>query len=200
MVDPADGRVIRSADRSEVHAGGLWHQVFHCLIVRPAAGTVLLQQRAATKSSFPGLLDLSATGHLRAGEEPVAGVRELAEELGVDIDPGRLVPLGTRLLADNGGEGANRERMHVYLLPDDRPAAAYRPDPAEVAAVVEVGARDLLDCWAGAAAAARRIDVDGGDEPLEVTVDQLVPAVDGYWTVLLVMTLRYLAGHRPLAI
>jgi isopentenyldiphosphate isomerase len=209
IVDPADGHRLDTLPRDIVHQDGHWHQVFHCLIVRPSASTVILQERAAGKSSFPGLLDLSATGHLAAGETPIDGLRELSEELGVTIAHDRLVPLGARLLADRGGAGANRERMHVYLFPDDRPPAAYRPDPSEVSALVEVGADDLLSCLAGggAAPAGRIVHPGTGSAatpvtvtPVMVAVADLVPAVDGYWTVLLIMVQRYLAGRRPLAI
>jgi isopentenyldiphosphate isomerase len=201
VVEP-DGTWIGRRSRAEVHAQGLWHQVFHCLIVRPdePAGVVLQQRHHGTRS-FPGKLDLSATGHLSAGEAPAQGVRELTEELGVEIDPDRLVPLGVRLLADDSGEGRNRERVHVFLVADDRPLDAYRPDPGDVAAVVEVTVDDLVDLAAGTRSVpARRFTVDAGIVPATVAPEDLVPAVDGYWTVLAVMAQRFAAGEGPLAI
>ena len=47
--------------------------------------------------------------------------REIAEELGIDVDRALLVPLGARLLAADHGDIRNRELMHVFLLADDRP-------------------------------------------------------------------------------
>lgn len=202
VIDPATGAAIGQADRSEVHRQGKWHHVFHCLIVRPGHGTVILQERAPTKASFAGKLDLSATGHLETGESPIEGLREVREELGIDIAAERLVPLGTRLLADNGGEASNRERMHVFLCDDDRPLDRYRPDTDEVSALVEVDAVDLLACFADTSlvVGTTRWVPDTPPQPHSLTVDDLVPAVDGYWIVLLVMTLRHLRGEGPLAI
>lgn len=198
-----DGTWLGRRRRDEVHAEGLWHQVFHCLIVRSGPEpTVVLQQRSVRVRSFPGKLDLSATGHLSAGERPVDGIRELAEELGVDVDPAQLVPLGARLLADDDGEGRNRERVHTFLLLDDRPLEEFRPDPSDVDAVVEVAIPDLLAILADpeAVAPARRWRPGHRATATTVTVADLVPAIDGYWTVLAVMAQRLARGERPVAI
>ena len=208
------GRFVRSADRREVHDGGHWHQVFHCLVVRSGMpARVVLQRRHRSKAAFPGLLDLSATGHLEAGEAPEHGVRELNEELGIDASADDLTPVGVRLLADDGGEGRNRERVHLYFMTDDRPLEQYAPEPTEVESLVEVGVEELLALIADAGATVRpRSATDGiriaamewrrGRPSAATTLgaDDLIKATDGYWTVLLVMAERYAAGHGPVAI
>ena len=144
VVDP-NGEPIARLSRSRVHSGGHWHQVFHCLVVRSdLPARVLLQRRKRSSRAFPGMLDLSVTGHLLAGERPVDGVRELREEMGLTIDSTRLVYLGRRLLADDHGEGRNREIAHVYLLTDDTPLEQLRLDADEVAGFVEVAVFDVL--------------------------------------------------------
>jgi len=204
VVSPT-GTPLGTATREEIHRDGLWHPVFHCLVVRPGPpARVVLQRRARTKATFPGRLDLSATGHLRAGERPVDGVRELEEELGLGDAAGRLEPVGIRLLADDGGEGRNRERVHLFFLADDRPLDAFRPEVAEVAAVVEIEVDPLLDVLSGAAATVKAVewspDRARGPEPVDVTVDDLVDPIDGYWSVVLVMAGRFALGRRPLGI
>ena len=144
VVSPASGAVLDTRPRDEVHAHGLWHQVFHCLVLRPSARSVILQRRGAHKVAFPLQLDLSVTGHLATGEGPGDSVREIEEELGVTIDPRELIPLGTRLLADDNGEGANREMVHLCFVLDDRPLTAYRPALGEVDGLVEIEAYDLI--------------------------------------------------------
>ncbi len=214
----ATGAPLGRAGREEVHRRGLWHEVFHCLVVRPdPPARVVLQRRRRAARAFPGQLDLTVTGHLAAGEQPLDGRREISEELGIEVRPEQLVPLGVRLLADDAGEGRNRERAHAYLLPDDRPLTAYPLDPSEVEGLVELTVADLLRLLAGAAAAAdgpvaggdaavtvpcREISAAPGSVPVETTCrpDDLVLPLDGYWTVVAVMAERLVAGHRPLAV
>jgi 8-oxo-dGTP pyrophosphatase MutT (NUDIX family) len=202
VIEP-DGTWVGRRTRRQVHAEGLWHQVFHCLIVRSAEpARVVLQQRHRHLRSFGGKLDLSATGHLSAGEDPLDGIREVAEELGIDIDPARLVPLGARLLVDDSGEGRNRERVHAYLLADDRPLVDFAPDPGAVEALVEVEVADLLAIVGDPGTVVRGTRWAPGSDPVEVRVAaaDLVPAVDGYWVVLAVMADRFARGLRPVAI
>lgn len=67
----------------DVHAQTLMHRSVVVLVYN-AQGKVYLQRRSASKSRFPGRWDLSATGHVTAGEAVEdAATRELAEELGI---------------------------------------------------------------------------------------------------------------------
>ena len=198
MVSPATGEVCATEDRAVVHAEGLWHQVFHCLILRPSARSVVLQRRAFTKAAFPGLLDLSATGHLEAGESPLDGLREFEEELGASLDAELLIPLGTRLLADDNGEGKNRERDHVFFVLDNRPLTDYRPPAHEVADLVEIEVTDFLAILGDPNLTVEAHSTRAESEP--ITRHDLVEGADGYWTVLAVMAQRALAGETLLAI
>ncbi|WNQ12825.1 NUDIX domain-containing protein [Paenibacillus aurantius] len=46
---------------------------------------LLLQRRHPGKDTYPGLFDITAAGHLEAGENVSDGIRELKEELGTDL-------------------------------------------------------------------------------------------------------------------
>ena len=53
---------------------------------------VLLQKRAVTKKTWPGFFDISAAGHVDAGETPVqSAVREAYEEIGLEVNPENLL-------------------------------------------------------------------------------------------------------------
>ncbi len=215
MVDPHEptelldivtptGTHVGTGDRDSVHSNGDWHQVFHCLVIRSGLpATIVLQRRHRSKAAFPGLLDLSATGHLTAGEEPIDGVRELNEELGLSADGQDLVPVGVRLLADDDGEGRNRERVHLYFLSDDRALERFAPDPDEVESLVEIGAADVLSLIDQAGATSvPATEWTPGQAPFATTVSaaDLVAPIDGYWTVTLIMAERFATGQGPLAI
>ncbi len=200
----ATGRPIEELPRSAVHSQGHWHQVFHCLVVRSGApARLVLQRRSAAKSKFANCLDLTATGHLHAGESPRDGIRELREELGIDPGEHALRYVGRRLLADDGGEGLNRELVHVYFLKDDRPLSSFDPHKPEVSGLVEVAAGDLLELLGGKLAEIRATECRTGSTevtPTTISATDLVPAIDGYWTVLAVMAERYVSGARPIGI
>lgn len=197
------GEPIATLSRSKVHSGGHWHQVFHCLVARSGLpARVMLQRRKRSARAFPGMLDLSVTGHLLTGERPLDGVRELHEEMGLTIDSARLVSLGRRLLADDHGEGSNREIAHAYLLTDDTPLDQLRLDSNEVAGYVEVALLDVLVMLDDPTIEISAVEVDaaGRVRPVRCTGAELVPAIDGYWVVLAIMVERHLAGQHPLGI
>ena len=201
------GRYVRTAPRDEVHERGEWHRVFHCQIVtlRDGVPTAVLQQRSRSKAAFAGLIDISAAGHLAAGETPLEGVRELEEELGVSPASADLVPLGVRRLADDSGEGTlNCELTSVYLLRDDRPLTDYVLARDEVDAVLDVPIADLLALFEGGPpisvqGVSSAGHPDAREMAIEVTLDNLVPSAE-YWVVLMVMAQRFLAGEGPLAV
>jgi isopentenyldiphosphate isomerase len=200
----ATGRRIGVAGRDAVHRDGAWHQVVHCLVVRSAApARVVLQVRSFESSTYPGRLDLSATGHVQAGEAPVDGMlREIEEELGISVNADALVPLGRRLLADDRGPVRNREIMHVFLLADDRPLAEFHLDAEHAGGLVEIDVADLLRVLADPTASvdAASMELDGSPVTRRVGWDDLVPPLDGYWAVVSVMAQRFVAGESPLAI
>lgn len=76
---------------------------------------VLLQKRAMTKVSKPGMYHISAGGHVNVGETPVkAAARETFEEMGVIIDIDKLYYVGSmRLVKINPNSIVN---VYLYQL------------------------------------------------------------------------------------
>jgi len=138
------------ADRSIIHAQGLWHRTVH-VWMRNALGELLLQKRASTKDTHPNLWDISSAGHLSAGDSSIQGaVREAMEELGLSIDPSKLHLLFTlkQHWESPGKTIIENEIKDVYLyeLPIDMNTITV--DPAEVSDVrflpIEELKRDLV--------------------------------------------------------
>lgn len=71
--------------RKEVHKQGLWHKIIVVAII-DENNQILMQQRSFTKETCPGKWDISAAGHVSAGQSSVeAAVREVNEEVGIEI-------------------------------------------------------------------------------------------------------------------
>jgi isopentenyldiphosphate isomerase len=132
--------VVRRATRREVHGTGLWHRAVHVLVF-DAGGRVLLQKRSMLKDTSAGLWDSSCSGHLDAGEDyDAAAVRELGEEIGVQVGSG---PGPVRWFRLEACEATGWEFVWVYHLRHEGPIAI---DPLEIqyaewVAPVEVTAR-----------------------------------------------------------
>lgn len=85
-------------ERGVVHREGSPHGTAHIWVVRENAESgydVLLQKRSSRKDSYPGCYDISAAGHVSAGDENLdTAVRELYEELGIAAAPEDLQLVG----------------------------------------------------------------------------------------------------------
>jgi len=191
-------RWIGTADRREVHAKGLWHRTVHCWLVRKADGNgidapiakVLFQQRSAGKDTNPGRFDITAAGHLAAGETPEAVVRELEEELGVVVEFGRLSELGVvreRLSGVVGGVAYHdNEVSRVFGLATETELAGFRLQEEEVAGLYEADAEELIALFEGRAERIRAEGVALRDGRLqaseaEIACSSFVPRDSGYY-------------------
>ncbi len=139
VVSPDGLPTGRTCTRGEAHALGLWHRTAHVWIAsRKGDGfLLLLQKRSMRKESWPGLWDISAAGHVPAGEEPLSGaLREAEEELGISAKASDLDFLGiVRTVRDPHPRGRlfrDREAAFVYLLRVTGPLAPLRLQAEEV--------------------------------------------------------------------
>jgi isopentenyldiphosphate isomerase len=103
--------------RSEIHHQGLWHRTVHLWILSDP-DTVLLQKRSHHKDSNPGLWDISAAGHVDKGESCLqALIREVREELRLEINPSELVLIGEIQKRSEYSKGfIDNEFQSIFIL------------------------------------------------------------------------------------
>lgn len=184
--------------KSEAHRLGLWHRCFHCWISgSDARGPYLLvQRRAAAKDTWPGRLDVTAAGHLAAGENPLDGRRELEEELGLRPEPEALIPLGTRRIEQPIPDGCDREFHEVFLLIDSTPPQELKLQDEEVASVVRISLEDA-EALDGDVPVPAEEYANGEPAGLRVRLADFVPNDDGYLRRVAGEVRRIVAGKRP---
>jgi isopentenyl-diphosphate delta-isomerase len=120
---------------AEARRQTLRHRVV-LVMLHDTEGRIYLQKRGATKHLYPGRWDLSATGHVRAGEaREDAAQRELREELGITAV--RLVRRAEVPASEETGFA------HITLFAAGPTAETPRPNPDEVADGMFVDADEL---------------------------------------------------------
>lgn len=128
--------------KNEIHRDGDWHRAAHIWIIA-SDGRILLQRRSPRKENNPNLWDVSAAGHLSAGESAVeAAVRETYEELGLRIEARELKLVATlkESCVLNNGTYHDNEFHEIFVVRQDVDIASLRLDPEEVAEVKWVNA------------------------------------------------------------
>ena len=184
--------------KSEAHRLGLWHRCFHCWICGsdPGGAYLLLQRRAATKDTWPNYLDVTAAGHLAAGEETLDGLREVEEELGLRIAPERLVPLGTRRIEQEISGGCDRELHEIFLVFDSTPPGNLRLQEEEVDAVFRLDLDDVQALYETGSAPAREYAKDR-TSATRIHLAEFVPKEEGYLRRVATAARRHLSGVPP---
>ena len=187
--------------RRRVHQLGLWHRTISCWIVRAGGGrhpSLVLQERHPDQDAWPGRLDTTSAGHLVLGEtDPL---REIEEELGVRPDPAELTFLGVRRYDGVSAPGQiDRELQETYLWINDLPLDAYRLQPDEVTALVEIALPVVRELWLieSAPAEAIRRPSKGRAKSVRVTLEAFVPETDRASLKVANAAQTILEGRRP---
>lgn len=144
----ADGAPTgKVALKDEAHQNGWYHNTIH-LWLYTKHGEILLQQRSHKKSIFPLLWDVSAAGHIDAGESiEAAAIRETHEELGLNLKPNQLTKIGIHkhMSLYNDGTIKDYEFHHVFLAKLTQDISTLIPQPEEVEAIKLVTIKSFLE-------------------------------------------------------
>jgi len=100
----------------EIHSEGHLHNTAHIWFYT-SDGRILLQQRAASKSIYPLLWDVSVAGHIDSGETPEqAAVRETKEEIGIDVSEEKLTKIGVFECFQSYSNGIKDNEFHNTFI------------------------------------------------------------------------------------
>lgn len=135
------------ASKKEAHEKGLWHRAAHVWFVNDN-NEILIQKRALHIESHPGEYDISAAGHLSAGDSPTSGaLREVEEELGIKIKPNELIKIGE--ISQQGiqqeGRYINKEWNDIYVVKKDIPIKEFVIQEEEVELVKYIPLKEFKD-------------------------------------------------------
>lgn len=147
VLDDAGEKAETIKDYYTVHKSGLWHRTVHVWLLNPE-NELLLQKRSANRRTYPGYWDISAAGHVSAGQKSLeAAVRETQEELGI-ILPEECFEYLFTIKEDevlNHGAYLNKEFQDVYLVRVESNNMKITLSPEEVEDVRWVKLDELKD-------------------------------------------------------
>jgi len=138
--------------REKIHKLGLWHETFQCWFLTKQEGIdyVYLQLRSDLKKDYPALLDITAAGHLLAHETVFDGIREVKEELGIDVLLEELYSLGVMIYSVTTDELVDNELAHVFLYNCTLEWEQFTLQAEEVSGIVRVELAQFVRLWQGA--------------------------------------------------
>lgn len=168
-----DYKYVREETRETVHREGLWHETFHCWLVD---GTnVFIQKRSATKKDFPSLYDITAAGHLLADEDIMDGIREVEEELGLQVDPSKLKRMGAVRDVIRLPGFIDKEFTNVFLYQSTFETSDFTLQQEEVESIHAISIEELQRLFVG------EVDEIQGENESTLTLSDFVPHETTYF-------------------
>lgn len=124
VLDEEGNLTGKKEDKDIIHEKGLWHREV-CVLIRYRKGEYLIQKRAATKKQAPNKWGMTA-GHVDAGEDfEEAMIREIREELGIEVALEELTPLATFKEAFENETTTNNNYTKYYFYETNRKIEDY---------------------------------------------------------------------------
>ena len=125
----------RIESRDDCHKYGFWHKAVAMFMIN-SKGQVLLQKRSANKKLWPNMWDMTAGGHVLAGEFGFeAIIREIKEELGIDIGKNDITFIGSAISTKIKNDIINKHFNEYYIINKDLDETTLKLQTEEVSDV-----------------------------------------------------------------
>lgn len=183
---------IGITSRDIVHKKGYWHETFHCWLLEKEndINYIYIQLRSDVKKDYPSLFDITAAGHILANETIHNGIREVREELGLDISPKDLEYLGIIDDCMISESLIDKEFGHVYMYRLNEKTTKFCLQKEEVSGIVRTKFTNFYDFCVGdtneLSVEGFMIDYLGNEVAIakNVTKKEFVPHQDSYFITL----------------
>ncbi|MCE4956823.1 NUDIX hydrolase [Macrococcoides caseolyticum] len=168
--------------REDVHINEEWHETFQCIFV--CDDYVILQQRSQFVADYKGLLDVTLGGHIKSNETMADGVREVKEELGIDLqfEDLKLLCVIPEILNNDGK--LDKEFINVFrydILIDKLNQISFEDEEVEALVKVHINDFNAL-CW-GQKELVIGYHVFSNDK-VSITIKDFLPYSVGYFKIL----------------
>jgi len=130
--------------RGEVHRDGDWHKAVRIWVINDD-GELIMQKRSSKRESNPNMWIETTSGHIDAGDTSInAAVRELKEEIGLDVQEEELEYLFTvKESSIHNGNFIDNEFVDIYLLNKDVDISILVLQEEEVSGIRKIQYKEL---------------------------------------------------------
>ena len=145
ILDTDGKKTGESKSYDDAHHSGFIHRTVHVWFLS-SKNELLLQKRSANKRAYPNHWDISAAGHISAGQTSLeAAKRETQEELGLTLSDSIFDYLSSveEHIVLNNGTYVNNELQDVYLVHSDVVLSELKLPADEVSEVRWIGIEEF---------------------------------------------------------
>jgi len=184
------GEKIGMASRKLANKIGIWHlcsQVFVFVRQPDGAYSIIFQRRSTKKSVSPGVLDISASGHVVTGSNAKdTALQELREELGVAVSEDDLIHVGRRIDMYEAPGVLSRIFADVFVVALQELPKGFTYERSELDEIVLVPAKSLIVLFGEGGSTecvAYRITGEGQltSESIIVKPNEFLPRIDNLY-------------------
>lgn len=131
--------------REKCHKEGLWHKAVVVFIIN-SKGQVLLQRRSPNKKMWANMWDITAGGHVLAGEFGFqAIIRECKEELGIELSKNDITFIGATTSTNIKGDIINNHFNEYYIANKEIDETTLQLQEEEVSEVKWINKEEIID-------------------------------------------------------